>query len=231
MVIMKNGNYIAMIGDIVASREMPDSERRALQQRFTDYFGSINSDLDPGVASSPLVTLGDEFQVLFQAESKGVRCLLDFIPKVLELASPQDVRFGLGIGRLTTVLQPRALGMDGPCFHRARKALDASRTSDLLCRLDTGGGTWDLMWSTLASYAVRQRLDWTEPQREAIEHYEKLSAWNAVAALLDISKGAVSHRKKAAGWNLYQAAWLAMEEGLMHAIIETASGKPWETGS
>ena len=126
---MVNQNYIAIIGDLVASREMPAVERSELQSRLMSFFEAIDPEQDTGVASGPLITLGDEFQALFLANGTGVRSVLAMISSVIESVRPQTVRFGLGIGPLVTDLQPRALGMDGPCFHRARKALEMSKTS------------------------------------------------------------------------------------------------------
>ena len=216
----KNARYIAVIGDLVASRMLSTAQRGDLQERLAAFFAEIRPDTAPGLAAHPLITLGDEFQALFHADGPGIDSLLRLIPATVELVRPTAVRFGLGIGGLTTALQDQALGMDGPCFHRARAALDRARDTDLLCQIEAGDHALETLWSTLASYALRQRLAWTAPQRQAIGLYEQVGAWNKVASTLGVSAGAVSLRHQAAGWSLYRAAWSALDDGLKRAVAD-----------
>ena len=214
------GQAIALIGDLVASRSTEAPRRREIQQQLTDHFADLPPGTGTGIASQPLLTLGDEFQALFTADEAGAHAVMVQMATIAELARPVAVRFGLGIGELTTDLKPQALGMDGPCFHRARAALKCARDTDVLCRLETGTASADALWSTLASYALRERTGWTAPQREAIALYEKFGAWNKVADALNVTRGAVSLRQRAAGWALYRDAWIVLEHGLAQMTIE-----------
>jgi hypothetical protein len=215
---MAPDTYIALIGDLVDSRDLPVDSRHELQARLTAYLAAIPTGEATGAASQPLITLGDEFQALFHGTDPGAHASMALMASVIELARPTSVRFGLGIGPLTTALQEQALGMDGPCFHRARQALDRARGADLLCQLEHEGDAQEVLWSTLAAYATRQRSGWTEPQREAIELYEQLGAWNKVAARLGVSPSAISLRQQAAGWGLYRTAWEALLQGLADIV-------------
>lgn len=210
--------YIALIGDLVASKELSATQRHDLQVRLMACLESVPTGPDAGVAARPLVTLGDEFQALFHADEAGIRGVLDLILSTLEAARPTAVRYGLGVGTLATALQQQALGMDGPCFHRARRALTRARRQDLLCQLEIRGEVDETLWSTLAAYALRQRVGWTESQREAIALYDQLGAWNKVADRLQVSPSAVSLRHQAAGWALFRTAWEALHQGLAGAI-------------
>jgi hypothetical protein len=210
--------YFAFIGDLVDSRGLAAPERRALQARLSTHLGSLPAVGTAGVAARPLITLGDEFQALFTVTDAGIQNALDLMTAVLELARPAAVRCGLGVGTLSTDLQEQALGMDGICFHRARSALERCRSTGLLCQLESDGGPFDSLWSALASYALHQRLGWTEAQREAIDLYDELGAWNKVAAKLGVSPGAVSLRHQAAGWALYRAARASLPQGLRRVI-------------
>ena len=219
-----NRQYIALIGDLVASRELPTSDRYELQERLAAHLGAVGSHGNAGIASLPLLTLGDEFQALFHADDAGVRSCLGLISSIQDLARPSVLRFGLGVGGLSTPLRERALGMDGPCLHRARRALERSHSSDLPCQLVIDDGPMEALWGTLACYALRQRQGWTEPQSEAIELYTRLGAWKAVAAELGVSAGAVSLRQRAAGWSLYQTAWSVLEKGLISIVNPVEGG-------
>jgi hypothetical protein len=221
---MSSPSFIALIGDLVASRQIDVVERRSIQERLGAHFATVGSAAIGGVATEPLITLGDEFQALFTADPQGAQAIMTQITALVELAHPAAVRFGLGVGELSTALQPRALGMDGPCFHRARQALDRARNLDLSCQIISGAETLDALWSGLASYALRERIGWTDPQREAIRLYEQLGAWNKVADALQVTGGAVSLRQRAAGWPLYRHAWSALESGLVKIV--TQEGDP-----
>jgi hypothetical protein len=210
--------YFAIIGDLVDSRGLAAPERRALQTRLSAHLGALSPAGKTGVAARPLITLGDEFQALFAATDAGIQSALELMTAVLELVRPAAVRCGLGVGTLSTDLQEQALGMDGPCFHRARSALERCRSTGLLCQLESDGGPLDSLWSALASYALHQRLDWTEAQREAIDLYDELGAWNKVAAKLGVSPSAVSLRHQAAGWALYRAARASLPQGLRRVV-------------
>lgn len=215
---MEKKTYIAVIGDLVASREMDPSRRNDLQGKLTTLFDSGRSEMTTGMASRPLMTLGDEFQVLYTSDAEGAEGALAFLTAVLEQARPAEVRIGIGIGPLSTALRELALGIDGPCFHRARGALEKSRRKGMPCLLDSGGGPVDGMWSMLASYALRQRHSWSDLQREAIELYKRAGAWNKVAGQLAISNAAVTLRHQAAGWSMYTMAWNALKAGLLHIM-------------
>jgi hypothetical protein len=210
--------YLALIGNLVASREMPPTRRAALQVRLEAHFAGIPATAGGGIAAQPVLTLGDEFQALLTADRPGSDATLDLLTAILELARPDEVRFGLGVGALSTGLKPQALGMDGPCFHRARAAIERTRSLDLLCQLETGDGANDRVWSMLAAYTLRQRTDWTDAQCEAIALYGELGAWNKVAERLGVSPAAVSLRQKAAGWSTYQLAWDALTAGLRERV-------------
>ena len=55
-------NYIAVVGDVVASRQAP--ERGELQSRLQQALEQVNERFSGVVASRFVLTLGDEFQGL-----------------------------------------------------------------------------------------------------------------------------------------------------------------------
>ena len=111
--------YIAIIGDIISSRELPD--RQQVQDTFNKTMQRINLRYHDEIASGFLVTLGDEFQGLL----KSGEHILDIIYDIERLMADVPMRFGIGLGDLDTRLnRDRALGADGPAYHRARKAVD-----------------------------------------------------------------------------------------------------------
>lgn len=177
--------FWAVIGDIVRSRSI--AERGALQARLEAVLSRVNADQAPPPVSAWTVTLGDEFQALFQTPAP--------LPAVLERIAHgltgYAVRFGVGHGTLTTPLRPSAVGMDGPCFHRARAAVETARRERRRIVVITGAGTAQPatdVWN-LALTVTRAR---TARQAETIEAYRACGSQAAAAARLGVTQGTVS---------------------------------------
>jgi len=177
--------FWAVIGDIVRSRAIAD--RGALQARLEGVLPRVNGDLDAAPVSAWTVTLGDEFQALFDTPAP--------LPAVLEQISHgltgYAVRFGVGHGPLSTPLKPTAVGMDGPCFHRARAAVETARRERRRIVVATGTGIAQPVtdvWN-LALTVTRAR---TARQAEMIEAYRAHGSQAAVAAHLGVTQGTVS---------------------------------------
>lgn len=110
---------IAVIGDIIKSKSILD--RQKTQQELQSVLLQINQRHQASLASRFTITLGDEFQGLFK-DSKGLLHILDEISFALR---PIRLRFGIGVGTLTTELDPTtSIGADGPVYWKAREAID-----------------------------------------------------------------------------------------------------------
>lgn len=110
---------IAVIGDIIKSKSILD--RQKTQQELQSVLLQINQRHQVSLASRFTITLGDEFQGLFK-DSKGLLHILDEISFALR---PIRLRFGIGVGTLTTELDPTtSIGADGPVYWKAREAID-----------------------------------------------------------------------------------------------------------
>ncbi len=114
-----NGHtVIAVIGDVVASRRVQSPFR--MHSHLRRALDSIR-DHNPSIASPYTLTLGDEFQAVY----KSPEGLFHDLWCILAAMYPVRVRFSIGVGRLTTGVNPMdALRMDGPAFHQAREGLD-----------------------------------------------------------------------------------------------------------
>jgi hypothetical protein len=111
-------NWAAVIGDVVGSRQA--TSRSRLQQRLDKALAVVNETME---AAQPLTpTLGDEFQGMFGRVEDAIEA--SFRLRV-ELVGKVDVRIGIGWGTLRTQDQSRTpFGQDGPCWWRARDALE-----------------------------------------------------------------------------------------------------------
>jgi len=213
----------AVIGDLVASRSLDPNVRRDVQARLRDHFAGLVRSSGP-IRSQPTITLGDGFQGLFSA-AEDPSAVVGFLTRVQELARPADVRFGIGIVPLTTDLTDVAIGMDGPCFHHAREAIEWSRREDLACGV-RGGDPLDAdMLSHLLSTLLRIRRQWSSEQREAIITYlglpEESRTWSAVADILGRTPSAITQRQQGAQWKWVRALSAVVARGL--ARLETGA--------
>ncbi|PTY37327.1 hypothetical protein BGP77_06095 [Saccharospirillum sp. MSK14-1] len=118
-----------MIGDLVASRR--SSLRQQLQEQLKQALDDLNQDRT-GLTSPYTITLGDEFQVVYeQADRVFADCLA-----IAAAVYPVRMRFSLSLGEISTELNPdQALGMDGPAFYQARDGIDQLKRSGELFRL------------------------------------------------------------------------------------------------
>lgn len=111
--------FLAVIGDIVKSREIID--RAPVQRGLEDTLSAISRG-NKSVMSAWTVTLGDEFQALY-ASPEG---LMQDIWEVQALLFPYQARFAIGLGEIVTDIDPLSTHkVDGPAFHEARAGIEA----------------------------------------------------------------------------------------------------------
>lgn len=180
--------FVAVIGDIRGSRELTD--RREAQQEFKQVVTSLNDELpDSSIASQFTVTTGDEFQVLLTAATEAVEAVVS----VSDRFHPAQLRFGIGLGELDTQVNPnQAIGMDGPCFHRAREAIDRAESEGAWLRVS--GWSTDLVTHVNAMFDLVQcvREDWTDRQAQFARALKEEGSQKRVVERFDVSKSTVS---------------------------------------
>ena len=116
---MENQNYFAMIGDMVSSRQIKD--RAEVQSKLSAVLEDINKHYRFDLASKFGVTLGDEFQGVLHFAAN----ICEIIDTISTNLYPIRFRFGVGIGKITTEINPESsLGADGPGYWYAREAID-----------------------------------------------------------------------------------------------------------
>lgn len=130
---------IALIGDLRASRRLP--QRPAFQRKLAKVLAQTTRDARR-LASPFTLTLGDEFQAVY----RGAGSVLVDVINVMAEIHPVRARFALGVGELSTRINPtQALGMDGPAFHQARATLNALKDDGRLLRIaGARAETWAL---------------------------------------------------------------------------------------
>lgn len=135
---------LALIGDIVGSKSV--TQRAAFQRKLEKRLARTSTEAQ-GLASPYTITLGDEFQAVYRRADS----LWADVCTIWAEIHPVRARLAIGVGELTTrVNAERALGMDGPAFHRARETLNALKADGVLLRV---GGADAADWA-LANHVL-----------------------------------------------------------------------------
>jgi len=206
--------FVALIGDIRGSRELED--RREAQQAFERVVSTLNERLPADALASPFtVTTGDEFQGLLTNATGAVEAAVSASDRF----HPARLRFGIGRGELLTEVNPdQAIGMDGPCFHRARDAINAAQNDEAWVRV--AGWSTDLDRHSNAMFDLVQcvREDWTDRQAQFALALKEEGAQKRVADRYDVSRSTVSQSLSAGHVQEVRRAEVALGECLQDRL-------------
>ncbi len=190
----------ALIGDVVGSRRHRD--RAALGRALGEALGRVNRSVPSLLALT--VTIGDEFQGSYATLAGALAASLRLRAAT---AGRIDLRVGIGWGELTVDDPDRGpFGQDGPCWWRAREALDRVRTAERSYRWPptwrtaavTGTAVDDLLNGYLmARDHILGRIDPTDG--EILWGLLEGDSQTALAARLGLDKSSVSRRARTHG--------------------------------
>lgn len=201
--------YVALIADVVGSRELPPARRARLQTALRDVLIAWNrrTAWRPYRAARFAVTAGDEIQGLLTTDVP-----MWTITHALRAELPEvDWVVTWGRGPIATALAPTAPEIDGPCFHAARAALEAAKRERLVLAF---GEFPDERLAPLAAYYSALYWSWTARQRRAAH------AWRSphptpVAPAERVVPSAVSHLRRRMAWPLVETG-----DRMLRALLE-----------
>lgn len=212
--------YCALIGDLVKSREL--SNRYEVQEKLDEIIDEVNDEFRDVIVSPMTLTIGDEVQVLLESSEY----ILEITETIKERLYPIEIRFGIGIGNVSTRLRKDlAIGTDGEVYHRARNALlELSSKKNKKIGITNGiriGITKteidkliEILNSNLDLLMYIQNK-WSLKQHEVISLYSnKNLSQNEIADMLDINQSAVVRRLKSSGYYIYTSGKKAAKKAL-----------------
>lgn len=195
-------NYLALIGDIIGSRNLEN--RKQVQRELEVVLDEINTRFSSCIKTEFIITLGDEFQGLLLPCSEAYR----IATTVLEQMHPVELRFGLGYGSITTAMKESSIGMDGPAFYAARQALEFLKNSrDAAVRI-AGPALPEIQLravNALLSSLAAIRQFWPENFKQALPLVRQGLTQQQVAAATNVTQSAISWMLKRARWREIQA--------------------------
>jgi len=200
--------YIAIIGDIKNSKNLIN--RHDVQLQLNDVLDEISCCFESELASRFMITLGDEFQGLLCSG----KYTLDIISYIERKMYPVNIRFGIGVGSITTDINPdMPLGADGPAYYYAREMITTLKKaekknmeslSNIKIYIDCQHEISELINSILAlGTAVQSK--WTDRQREVIYDYlEYRDSQCDMAHRLGITQSNVNKNLSASNFYTYK---------------------------
>jgi SatD family (SatD) len=211
---------IAIIVDMVKSRDLSGKERPGVQERFQALVKHLNKHYAQHILSEFVITLGDEFQGLMRSGDCVPRIIWDLEDNFPDRA----LRSGIGFGPLYTPAPKLAINVDGPCLHKARSAIEKAKRDSLLGGVFDGFGALDTILNGLARLLWFHRSSLTEQQRAIFRLLRDGATQLEVANTLQAFPQVVSKQVKAAGWQPYlegESAWGALFETYVQSMIGT----------
>lgn len=169
--------YIAIIGDIKKSKELEN--RKNIQVRLNYVLSEINEKYNSVISAKFMITLGDEFQGLLCSGDR----VLDIIEEIQRQMYPVEIRFGIGVGQITTEINAEmAIGADGPGYYMARHAIESlkhneqkskTQAADIRIEIENDEHSIAIMLNTIFSLIAVIQNNWSERQREIAWAFEK----------------------------------------------------------
>lgn len=164
--------YIAIIGDLKNSKGI--QKRWQIQEELKRVLDSINEKYSSHIESKFIITLGDEFQGLLCNGGSVIPIILEIERKMY----PIKIRFGIGIGEITTKINPdMAIGADGPAYYAGRMAINHLKEnekkkqvgpSDIRVEIHSKKQEISMMINTILSLLTTIKSTWSNRQREII---------------------------------------------------------------
>ncbi len=211
--------YMAVIGDIRKSKEIED--RRNIQIKLKDVLDKINEKYGSAIASKFMITLGDEFQGLLRLGKDAI----DIIEEIQQEMYPVQIRFGIGIGAITTDINPdMAIGADGPGYYKARAAIECLKddeqrnkvqASDIRIEIENDRNSDTRLLNTILALMTAISNNWSERQREIIWNFERYKGSQAECAeRLGVSQSSVQRSLANGNYYVYKDAKETIKETL-----------------
>lgn len=211
---------MALIGDLRGSRHLED--RAAVQQRLRRELAGLQERFAEAVAAGFAITTGDEFQVLLHDPAVG----LEVVVACDEALAGLRLRYGLGWGALSTRLEPEAVGMDGPCFHAARRAIEWTKEHGAWAAVRGLDPSAESTLDGLLRLLGAVRAGWTDKQARAVALRRRAPTQRELALQLELDPSTVSKRLKSALYEEVTAAERSVAELLRRFTGPTADAPP-----
>lgn len=197
---------IVLMGDIVGSRKLDREQRYHLQEQLNEALRMLSAKYHGHLGTPMGILAGDAYRVVVD----DPQVLPDLILGVAAACRPYKVKQAVGVGGTYTadVHDPHLL--DGPAFHNARDALDASEDIAFVGL----GPRQDRVLTGLMSLLLHHQSGLKPQQWPVYELLIEGRSSKQIEAALGKSKQSVSQYKDRMGWSAFSRAREAMSEAI-----------------
>ena len=181
----------------------------------------MNSIYNNDISAKFLITLGDEFQGLLEITAP----ILEIIKYIQREIYPIKLRFGVGIGNVSTLINHEAaIGADGPAFYAAREMIEFLREQEKKLKKQAA----DIQISVYekkcfeteeinAMFSLLKIIEdsWTEKQRYTIwDMMIHQGSQKMCAERMDITQSTVARRLADGKYIIYQRTMEVIDEAI-----------------
>jgi len=197
--VTKNVNYVAVLVDAIASRDLPPKARARLQAQLHAGLRDVNKRRAwrPAIAAGFAITRGDEIEGLLRDAS----LVWNIAHWLRHTFADVDWIIACARGPISTALAGTALEVDGPCFHAARAALEEAKGRRQIFTFRGFGPAVE----ALAAYYSALYWSWTPRQRRQASELRLHDAGAPEiepGSRLKVHPTAISHMKRRMAWPL-----------------------------
>ena len=211
--------YYAIIGDIKRSKKIEN--RCEIQEKLKKILDNVNSIYNNDISAKFLITLGDEFQGLLEITAP----ILEIIKYIQREIYPINLRFGVGIGNVSTLINHEAaIGADGPAFYAASEMIEFLREQEKKLKKQAA----DIQISVYekkcfeteeinAMFSLLKIIEdsWTEKQRYTIwDMMIHQGSQKMCAERMDITQSTVARRLADGKYIIYQRTMEVIDEAI-----------------
>ena len=209
--------YTVITGDLVSSKKMDN--RAFLQEKIQQIMNRVNKHFQSHLIVPFNFTGGDEFQALVDK----LKVSFDIAKWWERELYPWRVRLGVGRGEISTPIADTTSSMDGPCFHRAREAVERAKRENRYLVYNTEDFVLNTSVNTILLLMEALQRDWKEIHYRRYWLYRELGTLEKVAVKEGVSRQAVVKTLKAAKYN----AILEAERGVKEILINFEEKSPY----
>lgn len=197
--------YTALIMDLKKSRKYSSKNRNEIQDYILRVVYVLNKAFERALEKDVFFSAGDELQGLFSS----VEAAYLYFRLFSMLVAPVEIRAGIGVGEWDVIVKDAGTtAQDGPAYHNARRAINATEESLGYSVLLFSGGENDIIINSLFNSTALIINKQSEYQNQVMLLSELLYPINAyeiieVGKLKDIVE-LVAHRSEAVKYDFFK---------------------------
>jgi len=211
--LKKSKEYAVITGDVIDSSSYSTVQRELINNTMQEIVTSLSSSTSDWVQYR-----GDSIQGILSSPQQALRYLLLLKSKMKSIVFDDkqrgaivDMRIAIGIGTIEIIGKDIA-SSDGKAFQLSGRALDEMKGKNHTITFSKAWEEENSPWNVIMSLLDQIVHDWSSASAEVVHLLLKGKSDAEISEWLDVSRSAVSQRKKYAGWDAIEKTLLYFED-------------------